>query len=74
MERRSHSGAENAGNTIPKARLDKEIEKRKAVETGLGGLIADLTEDVPEDYRGMIPGSSGWRVLLTEKRTWSTIR
>ncbi len=41
------NATENAG-TIPKARLDKEIDKRKTMESELEGLAAEMTGAVPE--------------------------
>ena len=40
---------------IPLARLNQEIEKRKASEAQLKKLADQLTEDVPEDKRSIIP-------------------
>lgn len=45
----------NEQGKIPKARLDQEIEKRKAVEKSLQEVAEQLIEDVPEDKRSIIP-------------------
>ncbi|MFA6009423.1 MAG: hypothetical protein WC799_05520 [Desulfobacteraceae bacterium] len=42
-------------NRIPKARLDQEIEKRKASETALNEIAESLTDDIPEDMKDLIP-------------------
>ena len=41
--------------TIPKARLDKEIQKRKEIEDTVNGLVEELTSDIPEQYHALIP-------------------
>ncbi len=40
---------------IPLARLNQEIEKRKASEAQLKELADQLIEDVPEDKRSIVP-------------------
>ena len=40
---------------IPLARLNQEIEKRKASDAQLKMLADQLTEDVPEDKRSIVP-------------------
>ena len=40
---------------IPLARLNQEIEKRKASEAQLKELAEQLIEDVPEDKRSIVP-------------------
>jgi len=42
-------------DTIPRSRLNQEIEKRKASEKTLQEVADGLVEDVPEDKRGIIP-------------------
>lgn len=42
-------------NTIPKSRFDEVNEKRKAAEAELQAVADSLKEDVPEDYRELIP-------------------
>lgn len=46
----------NSDNTtIPKARLDKEIQKRKEIEETVSTLVSELSSDIPEEYRSLIP-------------------
>jgi len=42
-------------DTIPRSRLNTEIERRKASEKTLKEVADNLVEDVPEDKRGIIP-------------------
>lgn len=42
-------------NTIPKARLDQEIEKRKASDGALNELAEELKKDVPQEKQDLIP-------------------
>ena len=42
-------------DTIPRSRLNQEIEKRKQSEATLKEVADNLVEDVPEDKRGIIP-------------------
>lgn len=44
-----------SGNNIPKARLDQEIEKRKASDTALKEVADGFVESVPEEMRDIIP-------------------
>lgn len=45
----------DTGDRIPKARLDQEIEKRKASDASLKEVAESFVETVPEDMRDMIP-------------------
>ena len=51
------TGHESAAdkNKIPKSRLDQEIAKRKAAETGLQTVADGLKEDIPEEFWDLIP-------------------
>lgn len=40
---------------IPKSRLDKEIARRKELETQLNALASEVLSAVPEDFRDLIP-------------------
>jgi len=42
-------------NRIPKARLDQEIEKRKAGDAALKEVADNFVESIPEDMRGLLP-------------------
>lgn len=42
-------------DTIPRSRLNQEIEKRKSVEKALQEVAEQLIEDVPEEKRSIIP-------------------
>ena len=42
-------------NMIPKSRLDQEINKRKESEKELQTIADSLKEDVPEDYKDLVP-------------------
>lgn len=42
-------------NSIPKHRLDQEIEKRKASDASLKEIAEGIVESVPEEHRDMIP-------------------
>ena len=50
-----HDKNENPENKIPKARLDQEIEKRKASDATLAEIAESFVDDVPEDMRDIIP-------------------
>lgn len=50
--------AKQAPIMIPKARLDEEVQKRRAVEEQLSAVAESLLADVPEDYRDLIPNVS----------------
>jgi len=50
--------AKQAPIMIPKARLDEEVQKRRAVEEQLNAVAESLLVDVPEDYRDLIPNVS----------------
>jgi len=41
--------------SVPISRLNEEIEKRKALETELGTVAEKLIEDVPEDFKSLVP-------------------
>jgi len=47
--------AKDKAPMIPKARLDQEIAKRRAVEEQLEAVATELAADVPEEYRELIP-------------------
>lgn len=42
-------------DSVPLARLNAEIEKRKGVETTLSELANDFIQEVPEAFRELIP-------------------
>ena len=42
-------------HTIPKSRFDEVNEKRKAAEAELQSVAESLKEDVPEEFRDLIP-------------------
>ena len=42
-------------NMIPKSRLDQEITKRKESEKELQTIADSLKEDVPEDFKELVP-------------------
>ena len=42
-------------NMIPKSRLDQEIDKRKESEKELQTIADNLKEDVPEDFKDLVP-------------------
>src|SRR4051812_21824479 len=41
--------------TVPKARLDEEIQRRKAIEGELADVAEAMIEEVPEEYRALVP-------------------
>ena len=41
--------------SVPISRLNEEIEKRKGLETELKGVADRLIEDIPEDFKTLIP-------------------
>jgi len=41
--------------SVPLSRLNEEIEKRKALETELGTVAEKLIEDIPEDFKALVP-------------------
>lgn len=49
------TSTENAENMIPKSRFDSVNEKKKAAEKELQEVANMLTEDVPEDFKDIIP-------------------
>jgi len=49
-----HEKPENK-NMIPKSRLDQEITKRKESEKELQTIADSLKEDVPEDFKELVP-------------------
>lgn len=42
-------------NMIPKSRLDQEIDKRKVAEGELQTVADNLKEDIPEEFKDLIP-------------------
>ena len=48
-------GNKDQANMIPKARLDQEIQKRKASEDALKEVADALKESIPEEHRDLIP-------------------
>jgi hypothetical protein len=50
--------AKQAPIMIPKARLDEEVQKRRAVEEQLNAVAESMLADVPEEYRDLIPNVS----------------
>jgi hypothetical protein len=50
-----HEKAETKDGKIPHARLNQEIEKRKATETALKEVADGFVENVPEEMRDLIP-------------------
>jgi hypothetical protein len=43
------------GKAVPYARFKEVVEKRKAAEEALSAVAAELENDVPEEYRPLIP-------------------
>ena len=41
--------------SVPISRLNEEIEKRKGLETELKGVADRLIEDIPEDFKTLVP-------------------
>jgi len=41
--------------SVPISRLNEEIEKRKGLETELKGVADRLIEDVPEEFKTLVP-------------------
>ncbi|MBG0789851.1 MAG: hypothetical protein H0S80_05060 [Desulfovibrionaceae bacterium] len=50
-----HGAGNNAENTVPQSRLNKEIDKRKAAESALETFANEAAEEVPEEFRALIP-------------------
>ena len=42
-------------NMIPKARFDEVNAKRKAAEQSLSSVVESLKEDIPEQFRTLVP-------------------
>ena len=42
-------------NMIPKSRLDQEIDKRKVAEVELKTIADNLVEDVPDEFKDVVP-------------------
>jgi len=40
---------------VPRSRLNVEIEKRKALEKELKEVAKQMAEDVPEEFRDLVP-------------------
>ena len=40
---------------VPKARLDEVIAQRKRAEGVIQGVVEELREDIPEEFRDLIP-------------------
>lgn len=57
LDVQGHEKPDNKDNkdSVPRHRLNEEIEKRKAFEKTLKEVADGLIEDVPEDKRGIIP-------------------
>ena len=57
LDVQGHEKPENKDNkdSVPRHRLNEEIEKRKASEKTLKEVADNLVEDVPEEKRGIIP-------------------
>lgn len=53
------TGDKDKAITIPKARLDQEIAKRRALEVELEAVAKELEADVPAEYRELIPSGLG---------------
>lgn len=47
--------AKSADHMIPKARLDEEIGKRRALEEEVSGLAKTLLGEVPDNLKALIP-------------------
>jgi hypothetical protein len=47
--------APDKGDWIPKARFNEVNEKRKSAEQVLTGIASELMEDIPEDFRDIVP-------------------
>jgi hypothetical protein len=55
----------NNGNMIPKSRFDQVLQQKKDALAELETVAASLAEDVPEEFRDLIPnlspaGQIGW--------------
>ena len=44
-----------SGDNVPRSRLNVEIEKRKALEKELKEVAKQMAEDVPEEFRDLVP-------------------
>jgi hypothetical protein len=44
-----------SGDNVPRSRLNVEIEKKKAVENELKEVAKQLADDVPEEFRDLVP-------------------
>ena len=43
---------------IPKSRFDEVNQKRKEAEETFKGVVSELIEDIPEDFRDLVPNVS----------------
>jgi len=57
--------ADNKPIMIPKSRLDQEINKRRAIEAQLQDVADELVQDIPEEYRALVPD-----LLPAQKIKW----
>jgi hypothetical protein len=62
----SAPASDTAERMIPKARLDEEIAKRRAVEADLARLVEETVADIPEQFRELVPAGLG----SAEKLAW----
>jgi len=60
-----------SSHMVPKSRLDSEIQKRKATEKQLEELAAQMLEDVPDQFKGIVPEglSAADRIAWMRKAT-----
>lgn len=56
---------DNGGNMIPKHRFDEVNQKRKDAEESLQSVVSDMTEDIPEEFRSLVP-----KLTPTEQIKW----
>lgn len=51
----SGSGPEKPEKTVPYERFQKVNDAKKQAEETLAGLVAELVEDIPEQFRALVP-------------------
>ena len=56
---------DNGGNMIPKHRFDEVNQKRKDAEESLQSVVAEMVEDIPEQFRELVPN-----LAPTEQIKW----
>lgn len=52
-------------NMIPKSRFDEVNQKRKDAEESLQSVVAEMKDDIPEEYRDLVPS-----LPATEQIKW----